>query len=137
MRIDIYIVSRFQGKISEGNGAYAILLDTVIQDKHYRKIHLAGWKRLSFQRLAVKAVADGICYVTKPSEIVLHLDSPYAVNVIRSGEGKSHRDLWNIYFNKAKEMTSVVVSFEKEHTYRKALLERLEKDKYPVTLERR
>lgn len=138
MRVDIYITSKFHGKIAEGNGAYAILLDTMIAGKHCRKLHIASWKGLSFQKLAVRAAVDGIQYMSVPSDVVIHTDSPYASNVMRSGvsDGKKHEGLWSTYFEAAARMNSVEVIFEKEHEYRKRLLECIASGGYPIIKDR-
>lgn len=138
MRVDIYITSKFHGKITKGNGVYAVLLDTVLQGKHCQKLHIAGWKGLSFQKLAVRAAVDGIQYMTTPSDVVIHADSPYAVNVMQSGkaDGKKYEGLWRTYFEVAARMKSVEVIFEKEHEYRVKLLERIARGGYPVAQER-
>lgn len=138
MRVDIYITSKFHGKIAEENGVYAVLLDTVLRGKHYRKLHIAGWNGLSFQKLAVRAAVEGIQYMTTPSEVVIHADSPYAVNVMQSGkaDGRKYEELWNTYFETAARMKSVEVIFEKEHEYRTRLLERIAKGGYPVVKDR-
>lgn len=134
MRVDIYITSKFHGKVSSGNGVYAVLLDTVIKGKHYRKAHVAGWTGLSFQKLAARAAVEGIQCMREPSEVVIHMDSPYAVNVMQSGkaDGKKYEALWNTYFETASRMKSVEVIFEKEHEYRTKLLERIAIGNYPV-----
>lgn len=138
MRVDIYITSKFHGKIAEGNGVYAVLLDTVLQGRHYRKLHIVGWNGLSFQKLAVRAAVDGIQYMTAPSEVIIHADSPYAVNVMQSGkaDGKKYGELWSTYFEAAARMKSVEVIFEKEHEYRTKLLEWIARGGYPVTNDR-
>lgn len=138
MRVDIYITSKFHGKIAEGNGVYAVLLDTVLQGKHYRKLHIAGWNGLSFQKLAVRAAVDGIQHMKAPSEVIIHADSPYAVNVMQSGkaDGKKYEELWSTYFEAAARMKSVEVIFEKEHEYRTKLLEWIARGGYPVTNDR-
>lgn len=134
MRVDIYITSKFYGKIAKGNGVYAVLLDTVLQGKRYRKVHVTGWKGLSFQKLAARAAVDGIRYMKAPCEVVLHVDSPYAVNVMKSGiaDGKKHETLWKAYFEAAERMKTVKVIFEKEHMYRTKLLKRIAIGEYPV-----
>lgn len=53
MKVKIYITTKFHGRIPCGTGTYAILLETVIDGKMYRKIHVSAWKELSFQKLAV------------------------------------------------------------------------------------
>ncbi len=138
MKVDIYITSKFHGKIASGNGVYAILLDTVIQGKHCRKLHVVGWKGLSFQKLAARAAVDGIQYMTAPSDVVIHTDSPYAANVMQSGvsAGKKHEGLWNTYFLAVSGMDSVEVIFEKEHEYRQRLLQRIALGDYPVIRDR-
>lgn len=138
MRVDIYITSKFHGKIASGDGVYAVLLDTVISGKHYQKLHIAGWTGLSFQKLAVRAAVEGIRCMTAPSVVVMHVDSPYAVNVMQSGkaDGKKYEALWSTYFKAAERMESVEVIFEKEHEYRAKLLERIAKGGYPVVQDR-
>lgn len=134
MRVDIYITTKFHGKISKGNGTYAILLDAEISGTHYKKMHTAGWKNLSFQKLAARAAVEGIQYMTAPSDVVIHTDSPYAANVMRSGkaDGKKYERLWGAYFEAASKMKSVEILFEKEHKYRTFLLGNIKMAPDPV-----
>ena len=85
MRVDIYITSKFHGKIAEGNGVYAVLLDTVLQGRHYRKLHIVGWNGLSFQKLAVRAAVDGIQYMTAPSEVIIGFPVCSQCDAVRQG----------------------------------------------------
>ena len=139
MRVDIYITTKFQGKFSSGRGDYAILLDTVVNEKHYKKIHLAGWKGLSFQKMAARAAVEAIQCMTEPSDVVIHIDLPYALNVMKSGnaKGKAHEGLWSIYFDAAGRMESVDVKWDKDHKYRSRMLQQMVCGGYAVFEDRR
>lgn len=132
MKVNIYITTKFHGKIPCGTGTYAILLETVISGKAYRKIHVSAWKELSFQKLAVRALVEAVHYMNEPSQLVIQCDSPYATNAANSGtaEGKKHEVLWREYFAMATQMEKVTVIFNKEHKYRKYLLRQISKGSY-------
>lgn len=132
MKVKIYITTKFHGRIPCGTGTYAILLETVIDGKMYRKIHVSAWKELSFQKLAVYALVEAVRYMNEPSVLIIQCDSPYAVNAANSGtaDGKKHEKMWREYFNVASQMEKVTVIFNKEHKYRKYLLRQISKGSY-------
>lgn len=132
MKVNIYITTKFHGKIPCGTGTYAILLETVIDGKMYRKIHVSAWKELSFQKLAVRALVEAVRYMNEPSVLIIQCDSPYAVNAANSGtaEGKKHEVLWREYFGVTSQMEKVTVIFKKEHKYRNNLLRMISKGGY-------
>lgn len=132
MKVKIYITTKFHGRIPCGTGTYAILLETVIDGKMYRKIHVSAWKELSFQKLAVYALVEAVRYMNEPSVLIIQCDSPYAVNVANSGtaDGKKHEKMWREYFTMASQMEKVTVIFNKEHKYRKYLLRQISKGSY-------
>lgn len=132
MKVNIYITTKFHGRIPCGTGTYAILLETVIDGKMYRKIHVSAWKELSFQKLAVYALVEAMLCMSKSSQLVIQCDSPYAVNAANSGtaDGKKHEVLWREYFTMASRMEKVTVIFNKEHKYRKYLLRQISKGSY-------
>lgn len=132
MKVKIYITTKFHGRIPCGTGTYAILLETVIGGKMYRKIHVSAWKELSFQKLAVYALVEAVRYMNEPSVLIIQCDSPYAVNAANSGtaDGKKHEKMWREYFNVASQMEKVTVIFNKEHKYRKYLLRQISKGSY-------
>lgn len=132
MKVNIYITTKFHGRIPCGTGMYAILLETVIDGKIYRKIHVSAWKELSFQKLAVRALVEAVRYMNEPSVLIIQCDSPYAVNAANSGtaEGKKHEVLWREYFGITSQMEKVTVIFNKEHKYRKYLLRQISKGGY-------
>ena len=117
MKVNIYITTKFHGKIPCGTGTYAILLEAVISGKAYRKIHVSAWKELSFQKLAVRALVEAVHYMNEPSQLVIQCDSPYAVNVTNSGtaDGKKYEKMWREYFTMTARMEKVTVIFNKEH----------------------
>lgn len=132
MKVKIYITTKFHGRIPCGTGTYAILLETVIDGKMYRKIHVSAWKELSFQKLAVYALVEAVRYMNEPSVLIIQCDSPYAVNAANSGtaDGKKHEKMWREYFTIASQMEKVTVIFNKEHKYRKYLLRQISKGSY-------
>lgn len=132
MKVKIYITTKFHGRIPCGTGTYAILLETVIDGKMYRKIHVSAWKELSFQKLAVYALVEAVRYMNEPSVLIIQCDSPYAVNAANSGtaDGKKHEKMWREYFTMASQMENVTVIFNKEHKYRKYLLRQISKGSY-------
>ena len=132
MKVNIYITTKFHGRIPCGTGTYAILLETVIGGKMYHKIHVSAWKELSFQKLAVRALVEAVRYMNEPSVLIIQCDSPYAVNAANSGtaEGKKHEVLWREYFGITSQMEKVTVIFNKEHKYRKYLLRQISKGGY-------
>ena len=132
MKVNIYITTKFHGKIPCGTGTYAILLETVIGGKMYRKIHVSAWKELSFQKLAVRALVEAVHYMNEPSQLVIQCDSPYAVNAANSGtaDGKKYEKMWREYFTMTARMEKVTVIFNKEHKYRKYLLRQISKGGY-------
>lgn len=138
MKVDIYIITEFQGKISLGNGSYAILLETTLNGSTCRKIHIAGWRGLSLQKLATRAAVEAIQYMRTPSEVVIHMDSPYAVNVMKSNKaaGKVHEELWKMYFDAVNNMKSVEVLWEKDHKYKEQMLKQIKSGSYSVVNDR-
>ena len=132
MKVKIYITTKFHGRIPCVTGTYAILLETVIDGKMYRKIHVSAWKELSFQKLAVYALVEAVRYMNEPSVLIIQCDSPYAVNAANSGtaDGKKHEKMWREYFTMASQMEKVTVIFNKEHKYRKYLLRQISKGSY-------
>jgi hypothetical protein len=71
VKVNIYITTKFHGRIPCGTGTYAILLETVIGGKMYRKIHVSAWKELSFQKLAVYALVEAMLCMSKSSQLVI------------------------------------------------------------------
>lgn len=138
MRVNIYITTKFHGRIQCGSGTYAILLEVVMNGKTYYKTHVSAWKELSFQKLAVRAMVEAVHYMNTPSQLVIQCDSPYAVNAANSGtaDGKKHETLWREYFDTVSQMEKVSVIFKKEHKYRKNLLRNISKGGYPVVKDR-
>lgn len=132
MKVNIYITTKFHGRIPCGTGMYAILLETTMNGKTYRKVHVSAWKELSFQKLAVRALVEAVHYMNEPSVLIIQCDSPYAVNAANSGtaEGKKHEVLWREYFGVTSQMEKVTVIFKKEHKYRNNLLKIISKGGY-------
>ena len=132
MKVKIYITTKFHGRIPCGTGTYAILLETLIDGKMYRKIHVSALKELSFQKLAVYALVEAVRYMNEPSVLIIQCDSPYAVNAANSGtaDGKKHEKMWREYFTMASQIEKVTLIFNKEHKYRKYLLRQISKGSY-------
>lgn len=135
MNVEIFITTKFTGKVTNGAGAYAILLQ-MAGEENTAKIHAAGWKGLSYQKLNVKAVVDAISYMTAPANIHITLDNAYAEHMIEKGNavGNAYRELWERYYKKAAKMDSVTVE-RTRHPYTEKLLEIINAGKYPVTKE--
>lgn len=131
MRVDIWIITRFSGKFSCGSGEYGIMLKTKVNDLPVHKIHCAGWNSTSYQRLQVRALVDAIGRMTKPADVVIHIDSVYASYVAgNEAEIKAHTDLWQQFVDKSKKMISCQVIREIDETYKAAILKELEKHQF-------
>ena len=131
MQVDIWIITRFSGKFSNGSGEYGIMLEAKVNDLPVRKIHCTGWEDISYQRLQVRALVDAIGRMTKPADVVIHIDSVYASYVAgNEAEVKAHTDLWQQFIEKSKRMISCRVIREIDETYKAAILKELEKHQF-------
>lgn len=131
MRVDIWIITKFRGKFSKGSGEYGILLETKMNELPVRKVHCSGWKDISYQRLQVRALVDAIGRMTKPADVVIHMDSVYAGYVAENeAEVKAHADLWQQFREKRDQMISCRVIREIDEKYKTAILKELRKHQF-------
>lgn len=122
MKVDIYITTTFHGDFKRGNGAYGIILSTMLCGKEKIKQHYAGWDGISRQKLNVRAVTEAIQYINMPCDVVIHTDSPYVQYVIENGNTNgSFIELWTSFFAVRNRMKSVKVEREARHKYRSHL----------------
>ena len=137
MKVEIFITTKFHGKVSKGSGAYGIAIRLKGRPETV-KIHIAGWKGLSYQKLNARAVVEAIQYITAPVPVHLYLDNAYAAAMIEKGsaEGNAHRGLWETYFETAARLEVVTVERITEHEYKKELIRRIGAGGYPVIEER-
>ncbi len=135
MEVDIYITSRFFGRVSRGNGTYGIVLVTEINGKKYAKAHIAGWEGISYQKLCARAAVDAIQYMTTPARVRIYLDNAYAEHMAKKGcaEGNVHSELWEMYYEKSKQMESVKVERCMKHEYTEYLQQKFREGRYSVT----
>lgn len=137
MNVDIYITTRFSGDFKSGNGAYGIVLSTMLRGKEEIKEHYAGWDGISRQKLNVRAAMEAINYIHTPCDVVIHTDSPYVQYVIENGNtnGKFPA-LWLSFFAARNRMESVKVELEPKHKYHLHLQLGLEKENYSTINDR-
>ena len=137
MKVEIFITTEFHGRVSKGSGAYGIAIRLAGRPETV-KIHMAGWRGLSYQKLNARAVVEAVQYITAPVPVHIYLDNAYALAMIEKGnvEGNAHRELWESYFARAERLEGVTVERVMEHEYRKELIRRIGAGGYPVVEER-
>lgn len=137
MKVEIYITTKFHGRVSKGSGAYGIALRLEGRPET-AKVHVAGWRGLSYQKLNARAVVDAIQCITAPVPVHIYLDNAYAAAMIEKGnaEGNAHQELWETYFKTAAKLQEVTVERVAEHEYKKKLLQGINAGGYPVAEER-
>lgn len=137
MKVEIYITTKFHGRVSKGSGAYGIALRLEGRPET-AKVHVAGWRGLSYQKLNARAVVDAIQCITAPVPVHIYLDNAYAAAMIEKGnaEGNAHQELWETYFETAAKLQEVTVERVAEHEYKKKLLQGINAGGYPVVEER-
>ncbi len=137
MRVDIYITTRWHGNFANGSGEYGIILQVMQNGEPRTKEHYAGWSHLPYQKLAVRAVTDAMQCMTAPCDVVIHTDNVYVESIINSGKsGGKYIELWESFFDAAKEMTSITVVREKRHEYASYIKQELARGKF-ITIEDR
>lgn len=137
MKVDIYITTEFRGDFKCGEGAYGIVLSTMLRGKEETKEHYAGWKDISRQKLSVKAAVEALEYVNMPCDVAIRTDSPYVKYVAESGNTNGNFPaLWLTFFAARNRMKSVTVEVETRHKYQSLLEKGLEKGNYTVIRDR-
>ena len=137
MNVEIFVTTKFSGKVTNGKGAYAIALR--LEGKpETAKIHVAGWRNLSYQKLNTRAVVDAIQCMVAPAHIVLYIDNLYAEHMIEKGtaKGNAHQELWNTFFEIAEHMESVKVIRDVKHLYSERLIQEINAGGYSVIEDR-
>lgn len=137
MKVEIFITTKFNGRVSKGSGAYGIALRLEGRPET-AKVHVAGWRGLSYQKLNARAVVEAIQCITAPVPVHIYLDNAYAAAMIEKGsaEGNAHQELWETYFETAAKLEGVAVERVTDHEYKKKLLQRINAGGYPVVEER-
>lgn len=137
MKVDIYITTCWHGNFAKGSGGYGIALCLADGKRQGVKEHYAGWDSLPYQKLAVRAAADAIQYMTAPCDVVIHTDNPYVEGTVNSGKpGGKYAVLWETFFEAAGRMQSVKAVREKHHEYTMRLRQGLAQGNY-ITMEDR
>lgn len=137
MKVEIFITTKFSGKVTKGKGSYGIVLRKA-GERATAKVHIAGWRNLSYQKLNARAVVDAIQYMVAPAHVHIILDNAYAEHMIQKGNagGNAHQELWEIFYKAAGSMKSVEVERITKHEYTDKLLERINAGNYPVIEDR-
>lgn len=137
-KVEIFITTKFHGRLAEGSGAYGIVLRLEGRPET-AKVHVAGWRGLSYQKLNVRAVVEAVQCVTAPVPVKIYLDNAYAAAMMEKGSagGNAHRELWDTYYEAAARLETVTIERVKDHPYREKLLQKINAGGYPVVEERK
>lgn len=130
-KVEIFVKTKFSGRLSNGNGVYAIAIrlagrpDTV-------KYRVEGWKGLSYQKLSARAAMTAITRMVAPAHVKIMVDSAYAFAMMNKGSagGCAHEKIWQQYFDVANQMEAVEVIRATEHEYRDELTKRINSGVY-------
>lgn len=138
MKVEIFITTKFHGRLPEGSGAYGIVLRLAGRPET-AKVHIAGWRGLSYQKLNARAVVEAIQCITASVPVRIYLDNAYAAAMMEKGNagGNAHQELWETYYEAADHLEGVTIERVRDHVYRKQLLQRINAGGYPVVEERK
>lgn len=123
MNVEIFVTTKFNGRVTNGSGAYGIVRrlegrpDTA-------KCHVTGKRNLSYQKLNTYAVLEAIRCMVAPAHIKMYLDNAYAVHMIEKGcaDENANRDLWDKFYQMAEKMDGLEVERTTKHEYTEKLL---------------
>ncbi len=138
MCVEIFITTKFTGKVTHGNGAYGIAIRTEKRPETMSS-YVMGWRGLSYQKLNVRAVVDAIQSINHPSQVKMFLDNVYAIHMIEKGmiDAKySYAGLWKTFQDVSADMEKLIVVRQKNHEYRRMLLQKINAGGYPVINDR-
>lgn len=123
MNVEIFITTKFNGRVTNGSGAYGIVRrlegrpDTA-------KCHVTERHDLSYQALSTYAAVEAIQCMVAPAHIKMYVDNAYAAHMIQKGSAveNANRDLWNQFYQMAEKMKSLEVERTKKHEYTERIL---------------
>lgn len=133
MNVEFFITTKFNGRVTNGSGAYGIVRRLEGQPET-AKCHITGRCDLAYQTLNTYAVLEAIECMVAPAHIKMYVDNAYAAHMIEKGSANenANSELWGRFYKIASKMNSVEAERVARHEYTEQLLKKINAGGYPV-----
>lgn len=132
MKAEAFITINFNGKYSKGDAAVAIVLKEAGSKDKYIKIF--GFSNVSHQYAETLAAVRMIRMVKPGTDLTVTVGYPYSFIMMerRFSKLRVRKNLWQEFFDKVGQLSSMTVIYEKEHKFKQASIHATEKGGYKM-----